>query len=359
LTREATVHFRDKGAASSLSRRGLLADLAGVGLVAASFGWVLWVGHATGGRATDVAGLLAASAGIFAVGRLLGSAHRLLVPALMVAAAGAVAGSAGDDLFSSEPLSGPFGYSTARAALFVQAGVAGLMLAVGARHPGAKAVGGAAAAGSAAVSVASGSAASVVLLWGLSALALLILATKGARVAVAACGALFLAAFGATVVLGATYAPGPRSGVIDRVVDATLTERRVALWHDGLVIMIDRPDTGVGPGRFQFASPVARSDADARWAHNGFLQQGAETGVIGLVLTVLLFGWGFVRLGAGVPDAVTALGGAALAALGIHASIDYILHFAGVPLAAAVLVGGATAIIRNDADGRAWGKHDF
>jgi O-antigen ligase len=131
---------------------------------------------------------------------------------------------------------------------------------------------------------------------------------------------------------------------VNRAVDATLTERRVALWHDAVVLMGDHPLSGVGPGRFELTSPTALADADTRQAHNEFLQQGAETGVLGFLLLTALFLWGFVRLMVKRrPDITTALAAASLAALGIHASVDYILHFPAIPAVAAALVGSATA----------------
>ena len=169
-------------------------------------------------------------------------------------------------------------------------------------------------------------------------------ASAMARAAPFGCGLLFIVVLTATIALGSFYTPMDRSGLVDRVVDSTLTERRAALWHEALVIMAEHPIAGVGVDGFQVFSPTARSDPDARWAHNGFLQQGAETGVVGLILLVLLFVWGFVRLAAtATPDAFSALGAVALAALGIHASVDYILHFPAVPLTAAALVGAAGA----------------
>jgi hypothetical protein len=52
--------------------------------------------------------------------------------------------------------------------------------------------------------------------------------------------------------------------------------------------------------------------------------------------------WGFASLGAtAVPDLVSVLGAVALAALGIHASVDYVLHFPAVPVTASALVGAA------------------
>jgi len=103
---------------------------------------------------------------------------------------------------------------------------------------------------------------------------------------------------------------------------------------------------GVGPGRFADASPTASRDPDLRWAHNEFLQSGAESGLPGFVLSVLLFLWGFGALWANAGHAAnegfaTALGAAALATLGAHASVDYVLHFPAVALAGGALVGSA------------------
>ena len=61
---------------------------------------------------------------------------------------------------------------------------------------------------------------------------------------------------------------------------------------------------------------------------------------ISSALLALLFVWGFARLSAGAPpDAVTLLSAASLAALGIHASVDYVMHFPAIPILAAALVG--------------------
>jgi hypothetical protein len=69
-----------------------------------------------------------------------------------------------------------------------------------------------------------------------------------------------------------------------------------------------------------------------------------ELGWAGFFLTVLLFVWAFVRLWMHPePDVYVALGAAAVAVLGIHASVDYILHFPAVPLVAAALLGTAQA----------------
>jgi O-antigen ligase len=166
-----------------------------------------------------------------------------------------------------------------------------------------------------------------------------VIASIPVRAVVVVAAALFVGVLIITGVLGSVY----RTGTDGRVADA-LSERRLELWHESVQILGDHP-LGVGPGRYEDVSPTARRDADARWAHNEFLQQGVELGWIGLVLTALFFLWGFARLWVRpAPDVVTALGAASLAALGIHGCVDYIIHFPAVPLAAAVIVGNAQAV---------------
>ena len=246
------------------------------------------------------------------------------------------------DILNGAPLSGPFGYQNATGAFFFQASVAGLMLAVSA--PRALAViGVVSAVAFAAVPLASGSITAGVLVLSLPALVVARRGPNGARAAVTTCAVLVLSALVLTAALGAAYEPGERTGALDRLADATLTERRLVLWGEALDMMTARPLTGIGPGRFDQVSPSALLNVEIRWAHHGFLQQGAETGLPGLVLLVLLFLWGFARLRlAGPPSAMTGLGAVALAGLGIHATVDYVLHFAAIPLAAAALVGAAT-----------------
>jgi O-antigen ligase len=237
------------------------------------------------------------------------------------------------------------GYANGNGAFFLQAAVAGLMLPAVSRATPVRVLGLVAAIGFSVVPFAAKSVTSATLLLVLPLVGLLVLVRAGPRVAVAACASLFVIALIATVVLGSTYVPGDRSGSLDRIVDASIDERRVALWHESLAMMIEHPVTGVGVGGFQVFSPTARSDRDARWAHNSFLQQGAETGVIGLILLVLLFLWGFAWLATTTtPDAVTVLGAVALAGLGIHACVDYVLHFPAVPITTAALVGAARVV---------------
>jgi len=165
---------------------------------------------------------------------------------------------------------------------------------------------------------------------------------RWAPAAVMVCALLFLTVLAATIGLGATYGEGDRAGGLEGSLRSVLTERRVALWHAALEILAEEPG-GVGPGRFDNVPPRLLPEG-ARWADNDFLQQGAELGWAGLILTVLLFLWGFARLLVHPsPDAYVVLGAAALAALGIRASVDHLLHVPAAPIAVAALVGAAQA----------------
>jgi O-antigen ligase len=128
-----------------------------------------------------------------------------------------------------------------------------------------------------------------------------------------------------------------------RLAADVLEEPRVALWRDAVDLMLEDPLTGVGPGRFAYESEGAQADRDARWAHHGFLQQGAETGIVGLALLVLMFAWGFWRLASVPPSGMAVMGAFALAALGVLACSDYVFHFPLVTGTTAALVGAAVS----------------
>lgn len=316
-------------------------DAFGLLLLGVAISWAYlppaWPGFSGG----PLMALLVACAVALSIARLTAPRNRPLVPAVIVGATALLALST-KDLLSGAALGGPMGYANANGAFFLQGSMAGLILAASSRASALKVLGLAGALVFGVVPFFAKSVTSATLLLALPIIALSTHALIGARVAIAVCAALFGLAFVATAVLGATYSPGDRSGLVDRIVDSGLDERRVALWHEALLMLRERPVTGVGVGGFQALSPTARSDRDARWAHNSFLQQGAETGIVGLALLFLLFVWGFASLGAtAVPDVVSVLGAVALAALGIHASVDYVLHFPAVPVTASALIGAA------------------
>ncbi|MGQ0668514.1 MAG: O-antigen ligase family protein [Actinomycetota bacterium] len=333
----------------SLPLGTLALDGVGAALLAAAILWTFASSGSPGDAPGPVAALYAASVAALIAGRLVGSVARWAVPALVTIAAASLL-LLSPLALSRAPLAGPFGYANAAGAFFVQAAGASLMLASVTRATPARALGVAAAIAFAAIPFIRGSLAAATLVVVLPLGLVLTRGVRAVRLVVAACASIFLLALIVTILLGVAYAGGPRAGELDRLVDRTLSERRVALWHDALVIMREDPVTGVGPGGFELASPTALDDRDARWAHNEFLQQGAEGGLPGFALLSLLFLWGFARLWSSrSPDAATALGAVALAALGIHASIDYVLHFPAIPIVAAALLGAAQASRGSDA----------
>lgn len=325
-------------------------DLCGLALAGALAAWTSLSALATdadGAAAARVVGLLALAAGAYAAGRLLGARIPWL-PAAAVAAGAVIAVVPTWLGGSSRVAAGALGYSNASAELSVQGFAAALLvLALVGRRAGAVP----AALAALVLAVATIRSDSI------AATGLLVLpaATVGAAAAgvsprriLTGLATLLVVALAGTVVLGATGG-GQGSGdrPVSSVIDATLSGRRIELWHDALVLMAEHPLLGVGPDRFSAESPTARADRDARWAHNGFLQQGAETGLVGLALLLGIFLWGLGRLGGGgAGSAIGAIAhgpavaaGAAVAALGIHACVDYVLHFPTLPVAAAAILG--------------------
>jgi O-antigen ligase len=153
------------------------------------------------------------------------------------------------------------------------------------------------------------------------------------RAWVVCCAAMILLSFGVTALLGWTSD--------DR--GAAVGGNRANLWRDSVNLLTENPVTGVGPGRFKTESPTAASDRDLRWAHSVFLQSGAEFGIVGLVLALCLAMWPLARLATLPWSPAVAIAVGAVAALLVHACIDYVMRFPEVPLATAALVGYAIA----------------
>lgn len=320
------------------SRRVLSLDLVGAGLFLAGAGWSYASAAIAGaGSPVPVTLLWLACLGAVVAGLFLAGLGRWLPP-LAVVAGGIVfavrnAAHLGDTLF------GPLGYSNASGELFVLCALAGLMAAVAApgrwgwivRIPALVA-----AAGFAVLVFTSGSTAAmaVLVLVLLATPAVAFGRTRGVRVVIACYGAVAVLALATTIVLGLTRAHTP--------VDRFLSANRPLLWHEAVRMIGEEPLAGVGPGRFFYESSIR--DPDLAWAHNGFLQQGAEQGIPGLVLAVGVSAWGFVRLGLRPgADRTAACAAAALCALAVHASVDYVLHFPALPLVVAFLVGAGAA----------------
>jgi O-antigen ligase len=348
LNAEATVR------SFSSPRGNVVLDLIGLAVAVALIAWTFLVARVSGGVAEPIAGLVGGCVFAYALGRILGSVGASLVPILVIVPSLVVVSLSLGDVVSSSPLSGPFGYVNAKAAFSVQAAFAALMLASVARRASVRAFAFAAAIAFALVPISSHAWTAAAELFLLPVLTFVLFRARGARQAILGCAGGFVLVLLATIALGASHSDSGRSGFTGALIRDTVSERRLTLWNEAIDLIVSHPSAGVGPGRFQVESRIARSDSDARWAHHEFLQMGAETGLVGLALLLSLFLWGFARLWAGADDSwLAALGAGALAALGIHACVDYVLHFPAIVLGAAALVGSATGASRDHID--AWG----
>jgi peptidoglycan/xylan/chitin deacetylase (PgdA/CDA1 family)/O-antigen ligase len=313
-------------------------DAVGAALVAITAAWIIVVAVAGGSNPLPTLATLLATAGSLVLARGVAIRGRPLGPAALVAVAGVLALVSLGGL--ARAAGAPLLYANANAAFFVQASLAGLMVAVAWDGRPARIAGLAIAAAFAGVVLLTGSRAGVLLLLVLlPAVAMAGRPGAGARILTVAGGGAVIVALIVTVLV----AGGIIGGRAGRQAAGVVSLGRVRLWSQALQIMEERPVFGVGPGRFQVASRTARSDRELGWAHHEFLQLGAEAGLPGLLLLLAAFLWAFARLWVSPPDAVTGVAAASLAALGVHACFDYILHFPVLPVAAAALVGTAQA----------------
>lgn len=322
---------------------GSVLDVVGVALLLGLAGWVAVVAHRVGGDPGPMRDLVLATVAVYVGARGLTTISPVAVPLVCVAVAVAVAVRSGPQLLDNLP--GPLGYANATAAFFVLAAAAAAMLAVRVREPLVEAIAVVVALGFAVVPFLNGSLAGALL-------ALLLLCgclglNRRRPTWVLAGGALLAAiTVAGTVWLAGAPALG---GGLSTLVDSGLTQRRTDLWRDALTMLAANPWSGVGPQRFVEFSPVARSDPDdAAWAHSEYLEVAAETGWPGLVLIAAVVLWGFARLAVGPTNAATAFAGAGLAAVTVHAGIDYVLHFPLVALTAAALVGAGPVLPTHD-----------
>lgn len=315
-------------------------DAIGLTITACLGAWIVLASVRSGGSAAAPVGLLLAVASVYAVGRLIGARWSRGPVVAIVTGAAILAVFSWSDLTSDYPLAGPLGYQNANAAFFVQALVAAMILGTTSTSMVARVVAVAAAVMFAAVPFITGSTAAAV-----SALAVLLIGSLAIlgwwrSWMVIALVAVLLAVLLGTILLGASYAPR-RTGSVG-FIEESLTETRFALWHDALDLTRRHPSTGVGIGRFSEASPVAAADPDRRHAHQEYLEIAAETGVVGGLLLVALVMWALMRTGLRGGIGAT-LAAAAVTVLGIHACVDYILHFPIVPITSAMLAGAVTA----------------
>jgi peptidoglycan/xylan/chitin deacetylase (PgdA/CDA1 family)/O-antigen ligase len=315
-------------------------DLLVLFLLAAATLWTFLVAVWAGGRPWPMAGTFLLAAAAYIIGRIGGRVGPAVVPAILTGLLLAVMVVTVPDAVQSGRLAGPLGYENASGALLFLGGVAAAMLLAASRSAFARVV--AAASGLLLVVglLATDSSAATFMMVLLPA-ALALAMQRRVRVVVVGSILLLAGAMAATAIVAAA-APGSR---VVRLAGDVLEERRVQLWRDALRIAWQHPLIGIGPDRFEAESSEARSDIDAKWAHNEFLQQAAETGVVGFMLLVSLFAWALTRLASATSDPVMAsLAAFGVASLGVLACTDYVLHFPVLPASAAALVGGASVL---------------
>jgi O-antigen ligase len=320
----------------------LLFAASGLLLATATAGWLVLMAEVSGGDAKPTVAVLLVVIASFVAARWLTSCSGWLVP-LAIAVAAAFVAVAQFDILLGRPLNNPFGYSNATGSFYMVASAAALLVAVRAPNAGVRVLAVVGAVAAALVPWLNETATASVLVC-LLPLALFVRTQRAVRIAVCGAAAAMLITLSAAVILGATYQPGERTGAIDRVVDATLSERRPELWHDALVMLAAQPLTGVGPNRFPEESPTAKKDRDTRWPHNEALHFAAEAGLPGFLLLLGIFAWGLARLWWGAGDRGAAVAALALGAVGVHSNVDYVLHFPAIGIAAAALVGAGSRL---------------
>ena len=334
--------WRDRAVVSTVAHPGIRVglDIAGVAIVGLLVLVAMVAGSSTGTDARPFCLLILAAVAMVVLSAALGSRmHRTLLPLALAVWGTWLAYRWRLDL-PAGPLKGPFGYRNANGAFLAIIAVSWLMAGVALRRVAFVVLATLPAAVLSVVAVRNATGASAVVLAWVSLIGLV--GSRVARVTIVLCGAVLAVVLVLTVALGVTYRPTTGATGLGAVVaDTGLTERRLALWHDSWTIMVEHP-LGSGIDSFRLLSPTAQADPDAFRAHNEFLERGVEIGVAGFLLMVALFAWMFARLYR-VPraDGVTALGAAAVAVLGVHGSVDYVLHTPHVVLVGAALFGTA------------------
>lgn len=324
------------------SEADLVADMIGLLLLCVAAAWTFV--SALISRSDPLAVLILFSA--LAVGTVSGRVAPRVAPMVVLGSAALLLVADPVSFVSRDATSFAFDYENAKGAFLVQVAAAGIFVAGRSRAQGLRT---AAITGAIVFAVSPlifGSVAAGIL--ALSVVGVGAIATRFTRPAsgalVLALAGILLVTVASTIVVGGAYPGRDDSAVVGGAVDATLSERRRLLWVDAVDALQGDPVFGVGPGNFERTSALAWAEEDVRWVPSVFLEQGAEAGVPGLALVLLILLWGLARLLVGHrPGWLIATGAVALFALGLHASIDYILHFPIVPLAAGAIFGSATS----------------
>ena len=316
-----------------LSRLGRL-ELVGVALLAVAVVWILLVGFWLDADPWPLVGTLTASVAALLLADRASQRTELAVPLGLAMLPLVVAVVTGRSLLGD----GALGYSNASGALYLVAAAAAVMVGLRAANVrGRRAAAVLAAFWVALVLLIDAHTATIFA--GLLVVVLLVRSAGAARRAVVAGGGATLLTLAIVIALGLGYVIWLRTDLLFRVVDSTLGQVRVALWHEALEQIAAQPLIGVGPGQYR-----ADSVALDQWAaevHNELLQVTAETGLIGGGLVIALLAWVFLRLLAAPHDGSALPAALALAGVAVQANIDYTWHFPLVPVAGAALVGAA------------------
>ncbi len=177
---------------------------------------------------------------------------------------------------------------------------------------------------------------------------------------------LYLAGAGG-VLLGLVSIPNPWTERITSLAQVDVyAYSRIAIWKSALSMMGDHPWFGVGLGQYKDFSPRYAFPVDAHWArysrvaeaaHSEYLQVGAELGLPGLlVVLAILFAavvcvLGSMRRGPADQRGTTVALFSALAALLVHASVDFPLQ---IPPLALLLVLLAAGLRIHGCEGPSW-----
>ncbi len=148
------------------------------------------------------------------------------------------------------------------------------------------------------------------------------------------------------------------TGPIQKRFASTLSgqaDDRVPLWSAAARSLPGVWPLGAGAGAFQRVEPLGRTDQSPTLlyahAHNEFLEAIVEGGVIRLALTVLLVGGVLVIVARGYRKLRARSSGGlllgawfGLAALALHAGVDFAIHMPAVAVLAAAVAGYAVAV---------------
>lgn len=307
-------------------------DLLGILWVGAFVAWTVVSAAVKGADPAPQLAVLTVATAAYVAGRARGRERPVFVAGAIVISILVVTVLSGPSAVSGGA-SEPLGYANANGALFTLGVAAAAIIAVVANEEQVRRPAGVLAVVLLALAAATMSAAATIL-----SAAVLLVAFAVHRVGrwVVLTGPLLaVSAVATTIVLAFTHDPRPLQAL-----ERGLSERRTILWHEALEMISDNPVLGLGPGMFSETSPTALREEDAAWAHSAYLQIGAETGVVGLVLFLVLLLWAFGALYRSHQDIrLIIIAAAGMTAVAVHAAIDYLAHFPGVVAVAALLIG--------------------